>query len=241
MRDNPDSNIPAGASAGGRPASGSLKPLWLRSQRDSASPAGLAVLTIMHRILGRSGRGHVALSSHIGNTEMLRGLNSFLDNTPVNIIMETGNSRKFMAFLKSVNPAAGLRLIPADSINPATIIMLKEAVDRGEWVALLADRLPPENSRSITVPFLGGEACFPEGPWILAALLEAPACLLHCISPRGEPELRLRELGVIKISRGIRREDLRRAVSGYARHLEELLLESPPDWFNFFDFWQERQ
>ncbi|EFD2596265.1 glycosyltransferase family 2 protein, partial [Escherichia coli] len=40
------------------------------------------------------------------------------------------------------------------------------------------------------------------------------------------------------LPRGERQQALQNAIDHYAARLEHYALQSPLDWFNFFDFWQ---
>lgn len=186
-----------------------------------------------------SDRGFMIISSHAGDMEFLRGVNRFFQNRPVNILIETGNNARFMAYMSRVNRDATRRFVPVNDISPATASRLLEAVDRGEYVAALGDRLLREDTRSVEVSFLGGRARLPAGPWILASLLGADVVLVHCVEIAGRPQLFLRDAGPVRLSRRGREAELRQAVQAYARDLEEILLEAPLDWFNFYDFWKE--
>ena len=61
-----------------------------------------------------------------------------------------------------------------ESIGPMT-----GKIDAGEWIAMVADRTSVSHEgRAIYCDFLGSEAPFPEGPFILAAMRACPVCVL---------------------------------------------------------------
>lgn len=191
------------------------------------------------RDLDAKKKSHVIISSHIGDIELLRAINNFLDHTTLNIILETENSRKFMEYLRTVNQNSGINIIPVSDINPATVVRLQESLAKGEWLAVLGDRLNSTETRSMRINFLDGCADFPVGPWIMASVMNAPVCIIHTIIADGRRKLYMKEIGRPEIRRKSRDEDLKRYISEYAELMEELLLEAPLDWFNFYDFWQE--
>ncbi len=43
--------------------------------------------------------------------------------------------------MQEMAPQAGLNLLPVNSIGPDTAILLKEKLERGEWVAIVGDRI----------------------------------------------------------------------------------------------------
>ncbi len=182
---------------------------------------------------------HIIIGSHIGDIEMLRAVNNFLDRTTLNIIQETENNKGFMNYLRGINQNSGINIIPVNSISPGTIVKLQESLSKGEWLTLLGDRLNSKETKSIKVSFLGGEAEFPVGPWIMASLLNVPVCIVHTVIVDGKRRLYMTELGRITIGRKSRKDDLEKYIIAYAKVLEDLLLQAPLDWFNFYDFWNE--
>ena len=64
--------------------------------------------------------------------------------------------------------------------------MLRDKLAAGEHVAIVADRVSVRHmERSLRAPFLGRPAPFPEGPFVLASLLECPVYLLFCLKIDG--------------------------------------------------------
>ena len=55
----------------------------------------------------------------------------------------------------------------------------RACLERGEFVAVLADRIAAEwRTRVVEVDFLGGRAAFPPGPFVLASRLDCPILLM---------------------------------------------------------------
>src|SRR5690606_12405919 len=76
-------------------------------------------------------------------------------------------------------------LIQIDDLGPGAAAQLLEKVERGEWVVIAADRTSPTAPGRVTLtPFFGEPAPFPQGPFILAALLRCPVLLLFCLRQR---------------------------------------------------------
>ena len=121
------------------------------------------------------------------------------------------------------------------------IFALKELIERGEYVALLADRPAPYGSPRLTeLPFLGGKAAFPQNPWILASLLECPVYLVTGLRTRlRHYRVRVRKLADrVELPRRTRATAITGYMQVYADHLAEICREFPYQWFNFYDFWR---
>ncbi|WP_339896807.1 hypothetical protein [uncultured Gilvimarinus sp.] len=189
--------------------------------------------------LQREKKGGILLGAHFGNLEMCRAVVENDGSLKLNVILHNANTAKFNKLMERASEQSGVRLIQVSDITPATAIALKEKLDDGEFLILLADRLPPGNSsRYFTAPFLGAEARFPSGPFWLALLLDAPVFFLAGFD-RGNgycAELvPLREGG--RVRRAERESVCQAMLRDYITELERLCRCYPLQWFNFFDYW----
>jgi predicted LPLAT superfamily acyltransferase len=187
------------------------------------------------------GQGVVLMGAHVGNLEVIRAL-GHSRNVVVNALMFTGNSKTFRVFLEEVNRTSFVRVHDLSGMDANLVFQLQESIARGEIVALLADRLPKYSAgRSIPVPFLGQQAQFPEGPWILASMLEAP--VYSVFSMRGRDGRYHVEFEEMTERVNLPRDDRSAALANYARRfadkLGSVILRRPDQWFNFYDFWRE--
>ena len=190
-------------------------------------------------ILAKRDRGILLIGAHMGSFDVMRAFSVERD-LPINVVMYRANAAKFNALLEKLNPGASIRIFDLDGSDINRVFELKEALDRGELVALLADRAPPYGrSRMCRVDFMGEEAGFPQNPWILAHMLECEVFLasgmrtgLRRYSVKVEPFAEQ-----ILLPRKTRAEDLKSYVIQYATRLEEICAANPYEWFNFYDFW----
>jgi predicted LPLAT superfamily acyltransferase len=185
-------------------------------------------------------RGAMLVGAHLGSFEAMRTLAGQYD-VPLTVIADFRNARKVNALLQHFAPGLRVRLLELDPGDPTGVLAAKDAIDRGELVAILADRAIQREGRDVAVPFLGRDADFPVGPWVLASLLDCPVFFVtalfeaprtydvHCV-PLGER---------IELPRKERKAALAREVSRYAQVLEEYVRRSPLNWFNFFPFWKD--
>ncbi|MBA5205827.1 glycosyltransferase family 2 protein [Pectobacterium aroidearum] len=188
-------------------------------------------------------KGQLILASHLGDIEVCRALAQQVSGLVINALVFTENSQRFKQVLEEIAPQAGVNLIPVSDIGPDTAIMLQEKLDAGEWVAIVGDRTAVNRQRGgvrrvVWSPFLGKEAPFPQGPFILAAALRCPVLLMFVI--REQKKLRVYcepFANSIALPRPTRQQALQQVVDRYAERLAHYALKSPLDWFNFFDFW----
>ncbi|MBL8483847.1 MAG: glycosyltransferase family 2 protein [Rhodocyclaceae bacterium] len=187
-----------------------------------------------------SGRGAVLVGGHLGNLEMLRAIASRDKVARITAVVYSEHARRFAAALAAVNEQYGVNLLHVPDFGPDTAIALRERVDRGELLVIVGDRTPPaQTGRTVQADFLGAPAAFPQGPYILAWLLECPVYLLFCLRGAGGYRICFEHFAErIELPRARRDAALREYAQRYANRLEALCLEAPLQWFNFFDFWR---
>jgi len=187
-------------------------------------------------------RGGVLVVAHFGNLEVLRRMGEYAKQLRLHILVHTRHAERFNRMLTRVNPQSAECLLQVTEVDTATIAHLAARVELGDFVVIAADRVPVTSERTLEVPFLGADAPFPIGPWVLAAALGCPVYWLACYqrpADRGRYTLvceLMRER--IVLPRKTRDAALRDVVGEYVRYLERACREAPLAWFNFFPFWR---
>lgn len=189
-----------------------------------------------------SGRGALFIGAHFGNLEMTRALAAHDQLARITAVVYTEHATAFRGTLERASAAYGENLVHVTEITPATVIALREKVERGELLVIVGDRTPAaENGRVCSVDFLGAPADFAEGPFILAHLLECPVYLFFCPREAAGYRICLEPFADrIELPRAQRAEALRAYARRYAARLEALCLHAPYQWFNFYNYWQSR-
>ncbi len=191
-----------------------------------------------------SGEGALIVASHLGNLEICRALADFQQKVRLNILVHTKHTEKFNRLLSSVDKAHHVTLIQVTEINPAIAIQLFEKVQAGEFVVLVGDRVPVGSPRrTVTLPFMGKPASFPQGPYLLAHLLKCPVYTLFCFR-KGDGCYhiyfeKLLEKIRLPSDRLLRQQAVERYARHYVKRLETYCLQAPLQWFNFYHFWQD--
>lgn len=190
----------------------------------------------------QSGQGALLIGSHLGNLEMMRALATRDRSLTVNAVVYTDHAVRFNELLASTHEGFTLNLLQVRDFGPDTAILLKDKVERGEWLVIVGDRTPPsDNGRVVHVDFLGAPAPFAQGPMILANLLGCPVYLFFCVKQGGSYRVDIEPFAEqVSLPRAGRQSALRDWVQRYASRLEAYALQSPLQWFNFYDFWQTR-
>ncbi len=190
--------------------------------------------------LQRAGRGGVLIASHLGNMEVCRAFAQLSMGLKLNVLVHTKHAPNFNRLLRRVSPDSSVSLIQTTDVDPATAMMLYDRVAQGEFVVIVGDRTPVKQSSRISwTSFLNRPAPFPQGPFILAALLECPVQLIFCLKRAGRYHIIFEPFSEsIAIPRRKRASALDCWTSRYVARLEHFCVSDPYQWFNFFDFWR---
>ena len=190
------------------------------------------------------GRGKLVLVSHLGVAEATRALAQHDRAVPVWALVYDEHAPRFKAMLEDVAPDASRHIIAVNHLGVDTAARLEEAIARGEWVAIAADRTPNDQSsrgsRTATASFLGHDAPFPVGPFVLANLLKCDVVTLFAVRVGDKLLISCRPFASeIQLPRKTRDEALAQYASQWAKSLEDQAVAHPYQWFNFYDFWHE--
>lgn len=186
-------------------------------------------------------RGAMLLSGHIGNLEICQAIANLRGHIRLNILVHTKHAEKFNRLLGGRTGSATIRLIQVTELNPAIAIALQEKIEQGEFVVMVGDRIPVQGGRTVKASFLGREAEFPQGPYLLASLLRCPVYTLFCYAKDGRYQVHLAPFAEsIRVpraepQRGRMLQDLARR---YAETLEGHCRAAPLQWFNFYPYWK---
>jgi hypothetical protein len=195
----------------------------------------------LHALLAQ-GEGVMLAGAHLGSFEALRASGQGY-GAKVAMLMFEDNARLINATLAAVAPNARLHTIALG--RAGAMLALRRWLDDGGLAGLLADRTLPghsERSRTVTLPFLGRPARFSDGPFRLAAMLRRPVYFMAGLYQGGNRyELRFVELADFRTevpTQGLSTDQrVQAAIERYVALLGTLCVESPYNWFNFYDFW----
>ena len=180
------------------------------------------------------------LGAHMGSFELVRFGGARNWGMTINIMMYEANAQKNKQVIESIGGGVRLKVLPIGQVD--SLMAAQDCIEAGESLAILGDR-DVDGGRLIEVPFLGGRARFPAGPFLVAHALKLPVVLffgLHTGDDRYEEHFELLAEQV-SLPRGNREQALYQLVCQYAARLEYYCRQHPWNWFNFYDFWVSEQ
>ena len=187
----------------------------------------------------KAGRGGVLVSAHFGSFEVLRTFEKTLPGLSVRYLMFPDNAQKTSRILDRLNPDVAAQVISlSDGIT--AMLAVREALEAGNFVGFLGDRMPIRNPRAeVTVPFFESPLRIPLSPYLSAILAGVP--LILCFAPRiGRRAYEIEMFEIYDgtpVPRGERDAKCRELAERYAATLEEMCRRYPYNWLNFFDIW----
>jgi predicted LPLAT superfamily acyltransferase len=186
------------------------------------------------------GQGGILLTGHIGCLELCQALASRAPGLKLNVLVHTRHAQRFNRVLQRLNPHSPVRLLQVTDVDAATAVMLGEKVAQGEFVAIAGDRVPVRHSKTAKAMFLGREASFPVGAYVLAAIFKCPLFMIGCLRERDGHVMTFECLAEhVELPRKGRQQRLDQLVAQFAQGMEKLLVRAPYEWFNFYPFWAQ--
>ena len=188
-------------------------------------------------------RGQLIIGSHFGNLEYCRGFMQRYKNKVINILLYDKHSGNFVEMMQNESERSRLNVFQVDEFDVATIVMLQQKINQGEWVFIAGDRVPLSGlQRTVNVNFLDDIAPLPIGPYLLAKALACPVKLMFAYRHASVDNKII--FDVIPLSEKVilsqknRTNDLENYAQQFAIKLEEHCAHAPLQWFNFYHFWQ---
>lgn len=184
-------------------------------------------------------KGQILLTAHLGNVEICKALGARVDGFRMVILAYDKNSREFNEVLKQISQNDGsVRMMLVNELDVAAMLELKNIVESGEHIGIMGDRTPLGGDKAAHVKFLGKEASFNYGPYLIAGILGVKISSLWCQKIGGKFRIELVPLAsAVKLGRD-KAAAAREYLQIYVRELENRCKQTPTQWFNFFDFWR---
>ena len=183
-------------------------------------------------------QGCILLGAHLGSFEITRAYADEVQGPPASVVMYEENAQKLNAVLKAINPDLAQQVIALGKLD--SMLKVEQALQRGEFIGILADRGLEHGGASMTCDFLGEPAKFPTGPLRMAYILKCPVLLMAGVYRGGNRyDLYFEQVADMGAREGLPRDEmLRQAMQRYVSGIERHCRDAPYNWFNFYDFWK---
>jgi len=179
--------------------------------------------------------GFMMLSSHVGNYE-LAGYSLSSGSKKFSALVFAGETETVMKNRNQMFSRNGISMIPMKA-DMSHIFELNSALVNGEIVSMPGDRIFG-SQKSVSCMFMGKEAAFPMGPFVLAVQRNVPALATFVMKVSARKyRIIIREIGCGEAA--TKAEKIQAMAQNFATELETVMKQYPTQWFNYFDFWKE--
>lgn len=184
--------------------------------------------------LARRSEGFVQLSAHIGNYE-IAGYSLVATDKPFNAVVFHGEKRSVMEGRNRLFADTHVKMIPM-SADMSHLFAIDYALQEGETVSIPADRVFG-SQKTLDVPFLGGQARLPQGPFRVAAMRGLDVLAVNVMKIRARAyKIYVSRLEYDKsLSRS---QQVQQLALAYVAQLERMLRQYPAQWYNYYEFWE---
>ena len=177
-------------------------------------------------------KGGVLISAHIGNFEIAEHFFSEIDSGfLINLVTTDLEHSTIKKYLDSITKKPMIKFIIIGN-DLSHIFEINSALARNELVCFTGDRYF-EGVKSLSENFLGQEALFPAGPFLIASRLKVPVVFVYVMK---EPNLHYH---LYTREAKLKHRDEKGLLREYTQSVESMVRKYPLQWFNYFDFWNQ--
>ncbi len=178
--------------------------------------------------------GRIFISAHFGTVELAGFYAVAVAGMRLSAPMETVADPVLQAYFEQTRGARGIALVPIRGAS----VPLRGALQRGEAIALVADRVI--GGSGMPVRLLGGPARLPLGPAVLALESEAP-CFVVGMQRTGWGRWTPHIERLPTPGSGTLRERINQQLEAQARAFERMIAHAPEQWWTVhFPIWPKR-
>ena len=183
----------------------------------------------------KAGKGGILISAHVGNFEVSEFFFDVVDgdiDDKISLVTWDQEHQKIKEYMERVTSKSTIKFILIKE-DMSHIFEIHQAISDGEIVCFTGDRYIP-GAKFLEEELMGAKAKFPLGPYLLASRLKVPVLFVYVMKEsRKHYQLYARS---VEVKRG----DAQGILKAYTQNLEWVLKKYPFQWFNFFDFWNDK-
>ena len=179
-------------------------------------------------------QGGILISGHVGNFEISH---YFLEDrysiSKISMVTTMAEHENIQEYMEQISVKSHLKFIVVKD-DMSHIFEIHKAIDEGGLVVFTGDRYMP-GGKVLNEIFLGKEASFPMGPYLLASRLNMPVLFVYFM--KGEK----RHYDLYARTAEFKARDAQGLLKEYTQSMEWILEKYPLQWFNYYDFWKDRK
>ncbi len=180
--------------------------------------------------------GTILVYSHFGG--WAASISGVHVKNKINIVMQEAMIDSIKKLEKSIGLKSQLNIIDLNKGTLAVTVQIANALMNEEVVTIMADRASNKKAEMEAV-FLNKKAKFNKNPFQIAYKTGKPI-LAYFIILTGMQKYRVEYIEINMDRSKTEDEAVKVALYQYVKKFEEIVRQYPNQWFNFFDFWENR-
>jgi len=180
--------------------------------------------------------GTILVYSHFGG--WAASSNSSHVKNKVNIVMKEVMLNSIKNIETAIKHKDNINIIDLSEGTISVSVKIANALLNNEIVAIMADRASNIQAE-IEVDFLNGKARFNKNPFQIAYKMDKPI-LVYFIILIGIQRYKVEYIKIDMDKTMKEDEAILKALNIYIKKYEEILKKYPTQWFNFYNFWENR-
>jgi predicted LPLAT superfamily acyltransferase len=175
----------------------------------------------------------VQLSAHVGNYE-LAGYSLVAKDKPFNALVFAGEKETVMQNRNRLFANRHVHMIPICQ-DMSHLFEIDRVLQDGETLSMPADRILG-SSKSLQLPFMGGEVRLPMGPFSVATMRGLDVLAVN-VMKTGCKRYKV-YVTPLDYSKDVSRSQQVKAVAkAYLDELERVIRLHPAQWYNYYEYW----
>ena len=180
--------------------------------------------------------GTILVYSHFGG--WAASTNGAHVKNKINIVMQEVMIDSIKKLEKSIGLKSQLNIIDLNKGTLAVTVQIANALMNEEVVTIMADRASNKKAEMEAV-FLNKKAKFNKNPFQIAYKTDKPI-LAYFIILTGLQKYKVEYIKINIDKSKTEDEAVKAALNQYVKKFEETVRQYPNQWFNFFDFWENK-
>jgi predicted LPLAT superfamily acyltransferase len=156
----------------------------------------------------------------------------------INIVMQEVMLKEIRELESQMNVQSDINIIDLNQGTISVSVQIANALLNEEVVAIMADRAANEKAQ-YEVMFLGEKAKFNKNPFQVAYKVDKPI-LVYFIVWEDIQKYKVEYIHIELDSSKPEVDEVERAIILYVKKLEEMVTLYPRQWFNLYDFWENK-
>ncbi len=178
-------------------------------------------------------KGGILISAHVGNFEVAEKFFADIDmDFQIHLVTTDQEHSVIKKYMEGISGKPKMKFIFVKE-DMSHIFEINNALAANGLICFTGDRYF-EGSKTMSEKFLGREATFPAGPFLIASRLKVPVAYVYVMK-----EKKLHYHLYARRSETIKHRDAQGLLHSYVQSVEKMVKKYPLQWFNYFDFWKK--